>query len=168
MTNNDKHNVEDALLERKRDLPKINYKSDILVEGTGNIMVNIAKCCLPVKGDDIIGYITKGQGISIHKADCPNVPENSERIIDVAWNMDSTNYYYANIYVTIKDNKDMLAEIITEIGKKGSLVRSCKTIEKGTNLIYELNIRITDKEELEKISNAILKLNNVIEVSKTL
>ena len=168
LTNNDKHNVEDALLERKRDLPKINYKSDILVEGTGNIMVNIAKCCLPVKGDDIIGYITKGQGISIHKADCPNVPDNSERIIDVAWNMDSTNYYYANIYVTIKDNKDMLAEIITEIGKKGSLVRSCKTIEKGTNLIYELNIRITDKEELEKISNAILKLNNVIEVSKTL
>ena len=61
LSNTDKHQVEDPLIERKRELPKINYKSDILVEGTGNIMVNIAKCCMPVNGDELIGYITKGQ-----------------------------------------------------------------------------------------------------------
>ena len=168
LSSDDKHNVEDALLERKREMPKINYKSDILVEGTPNIMVNIAKCCMPVKGDEIIGYITKGQGISVHKKNCPNVPLSSERVIDVAWNMESTNYYYTNIYVTIKDTKDILAEVITEIGKKDSLVRSCRTIEKEDRLIYELNIRIKDKEELEKIENAILKISNVIEVSNSL
>lgn len=168
LTSNDKKMLEDPLLERKRDLPKINYKSDILVEGTGNIMVNIAKCCMPVKGDEIIGYITKGQGISVHKKNCPNVAQNSERIIDVAWNMASSNYYYTNIYVTIKDGKDILAEVITEVGKKDSQVRSCKTIDKGNNLVYELNIRIKDKDELEKISNALLKLSNVIEVSSSL
>ena len=168
LINNDKHNVEDALLERKRDLPKINYKGDILVEGQSNIMVNIAKCCMPVKGDEIIGYITKGQGISVHKKECPNVPQDSERAIDVAWNMDSNNYYYTNIYVTIKDNKDILAEVITEVGKKNSLVRSCKTIQKNDNLVYELNIRIADKDELEKICNGILKLSDVLEVNKSL
>ena len=168
LINNDKHNVEDALLERKRDLPKINYKGDILVEGQSNIMVNIAKCCMPVKGDEIIGYITKGQGISVHKKECPNVPQDSERTIDVAWNMDSNNYYYTNIYVTIKDNKDILAEVITEVGKKNSLVRSCKTIQKNDNLVYELNIRIADKDELEKICNGILKLSDVLEVNKSL
>ena len=168
LSSDDKHNVEDALLERKREMPKINYKSDILVEGTPNIMVNIAKCCMPVKGDEIIGYITKGQGISVHKKNCPNVPLSSERVIDVAWNMESTNYYYTNIYVTIKDTKDILAEVITEIGKKDSLVRSCRTIEKEDRLIYELNIRIKDKEELEKIENAILKISNVIDVSNSL
>ena len=168
LSSDDKHNVEDVLLERKREMPKINYKSDILVEGTPNIMVNIAKCCMPVKGDEIIGYITKGQGISVHKKNCPNVPLSSERVIDVAWNMESTNYYYTNIYVTIKDTKDILAEVITEIGKKDSLVRSCRTIEKEDRLIYELNIRIKDKEELEKIENAILKISNVIEVSNSL
>ena len=168
LSSDDKHNVEDALLERKREMPKINYKSDILVEGTPNIMVNIAKCCMPVKGDEIIGYITKGQGISVHKKNCPNVPLSSERVIDVAWNMESTNYYYTNIYVTIKDTKDILAEVITEIGKKDSLVRSCRTIEKEDRLIYELNIRIKDKEELEKIENAILKISNVTEVSNSL
>ena len=168
LTSNDKKMLEDPLLERKRDLPKINYKSDILVEGTGNIMVNIAKCCMPVKGDEIIGYITKGQGISVHKKNCPNVAQDSERIIDVAWNIASSNYYYTNIYVTIKDGKDILAEVITEVGKKDSQVRSCKTIDKGNNLVYELNIRIKDKDELEKISNALLKLSNVIEVSSSL
>ncbi len=168
LTQNDKHQVDDLLFERKREMPKINYKSDILVEGTGNIMVNIAKCCMPVKGDAIVGYITKGQGISIHKKNCSNVPQDSDRIIEVEWNNNSSNYYYTNIYVTTKDNKDILAEVITEIGKKDSLVRSCKTLEKDANLIYELNIRIKDKDELEKIKNAIFKMNNVVKVSDNL
>ena len=168
LCSNDSKDVDDILIERKRDMPKINYKSDILVEGTPNIMVNIAKCCMPVKGDEIIGFITKGQGISVHKKDCPNVANNSNRLINVSWNMDSVNYYYTNIYVSIKDTKDILAEVITEIGKKDSLVRSCKTLDKDDKLIYELNIRIKDTNELEKIKNAILKLNGVVDVSNVL
>ena len=160
--------VDDILIEKKRVLPKINYKGDILVEGIGNIMVNIAKCCMPVKGDEIIGFITKGQGISVHKKDCPNVANNSNRLINVSWNMDSVNYYYTNIYVSIKDTNDILAEVITEIGKKDSLVRSCKTLDKDDKLIYELNIRIKDIDELDKIKNAIMKLSNVIEVKNSL
>ena len=168
LSNNDKHQVEDALLERKRDLPKINYKSDILVEGISNIMVNIAKCCMPVKGDEIVGYVTKGQGISVHKKGCNNIPDDSERTIEVSWNDASDNYYYTNIYIYIKNNNNTLAEIITEIGKKDSLVRACREINKDNNLIYELNIRIKNKDELEKIMNALLKINNVVEVSKYL
>ena len=168
LSNNDKHQVEDALLERKRDLPKINYKSDILVEGISNIMVNIAKCCMPVKGDEIVGYVTKGQGISVHKKGCNNIPDDSERTIEVSWNDASDNYYYTNIYVYVKNNNNTLAEIITEIGKKDSLVRACREINKDNSLIYELNIRIKNKDELEKIMNALLKINNVVEVSKYL
>ena len=168
LSNNDKHQVEDALLERKRDLPKINYKSDILVEGISNIMVNIAKCCMPVKGDEIVGYVTKGQGISVHKKGCNNIPTDSERTIEVSWNDASDNYYYTNIYVYVKNNNNTLAEIITEIGKKDSLVRACREINKDNSLIYELNIRIKNKDELEKIMNTLLKINNVVEVSKYL
>ena len=168
LSNNDKHQVEDPLLERKRDLPKINYKSDILVEGISNIMVNIAKCCMPVKGDEIVGYVTKGQGISVHKKGCNNIPTDSERTIEVSWNDASDNYYYTNIYVYVKNNNNTLAEIITEIGKKDSLVRACREINKDNSLIYELNIRIKNKDELEKIMNALLKINNVVEVSKYL
>ena len=168
LSNTDKHQVEDPLIERKRELPKINYKSDILVEGTGNIMVNIAKCCMPVKGDEIIGYITKGQGISVHKKGCQNVPKNSSRLINVTWNNKSSNYYYTNIYVKIKNSKNILAELITEIGKRDSMVRSCNTLEKDGNLTYELNIRIKNLEELEKIMNSLNKLSDVFSVSNSL
>ncbi len=168
LCNNDIKQVDDILIEKKREMPKINYKSDILVEGTPNIMVNIAKCCMPVKGDDIVGFITKGQGISIHKKNCKNVDIDSDRLIEVSWNMESTNNYYTNIYVIIKDNKDILAEVITEIGKRNSLVRACKTIEKDDKLIYELNIRIKDKVELEHIKKEVRKLSNVIDVTDNL
>lgn len=159
----DKHLVEDAFFERK-DIPKINHKSDILVEGIGNIMVNIAKCCMPIKGDEIKGYITKGQGISIHKKDCPNISQNDERTINVSWNQDSDNYYYTNIYVKTKNNTDLLASIITEIGKKGSSVRTCNTKEQESTITYELNIRVKDKEDLENVMKSVKKLSNVIEV----
>lgn len=168
LCSNDSKDVDDILIERKREIPKINYKSDILVEGIPNIMVNIAKCCMPVKGDDIVGFITKGQGITIHKKNCSNVATDSDRLIEVSWNMESSNYYYTNIYVIINDTKDILAEVITEIGKKDSLVRSCKTIEKDDKLIYELNIRIKDKDELEHIKNSIRKLASVKDVTDSL
>lgn len=168
LCSNDSKDVDDILIERKREIPKINYKSDILVEGIPNIMVNIAKCCMPVKGDDIVGFITKGQGITIHKKNCSNVATDSDRLIEVSWNMESSNYYYTNIYVIINNTKDILAEVITEIGKKDSLVRSCKTIEKDDKLIYELNIRIKDKDELEHIKNSIRKLASVKDVTDSL
>lgn len=168
LTTTEKQEVKDVLFERKNDLPKINYKSDILVEGTGNIMVNIAKCCMPIKGDEIVGYITKGQGISVHKKGCANIPEDEERIIDVSWNMDSSNYYYTNIYVILNLNSNMLANIITEVGKRDSLVKSCNTKELDNKLVYELNIRVKDKIELEKIKDSIRKLQDVIDVVSTL
>ena len=117
LTKEDRHEVDDALFERKLSIPKINYKSDILVEGNSNIMVNIAKCCMPIKGDEIVGFITKGQGISVHKKGCANVPNNSERVVDVSWNMDASNYYFTNIYVYVASGFDLLVNIITEVGK---------------------------------------------------
>ena len=166
LINTEKIVAPDPLLERKAKPVKINYKSDVFVDGADNILVNMAKCCMPVKGDEIIGYITKGQGITIHKKNCPNVANMNERIINVSWNEDSMNYYYTNIYVTVNENKNIMAEIITEIGKKDSLVRSCNTIEKDDKLIYELNIRIKDTTMLESIINALMIMPNVIDVDK--
>lgn len=168
LTTTDKEQVKDVLFERKTEVPKINYKSDILVEGIGNIMVNIAKCCMPIKGDEIVGYITKGNGISIHKKGCTNIDPNNERMVEVSWNQASSNYYYTNIYVSLKPNTNMLANIITEVGKKDSLVKSCNTKEYDDELVYELNIRVKDKDELEKIKEAIRKLPEVIDVASSL
>ena len=166
LTKEDRHEVDDALFERKLSIPKINYKSDILVEGNSNIMVNIAKCCMPIKGDEIVGFITKGQGISVHKKSCANVPNNSERVVDVSWNMDASNYYFTNIYVYVASGFDLLVNIITEVGKLGCIVKSCNTKEFDNKTMYELNIRIKDKEELDNVMKSIRKIHNVIDVKE--
>ena len=163
LTKEDKHEVDDALFERKVNTPKINYKSDILVEGVPDIMVNIAKCCMPIKGDEIVGYITKGQGISVHKKGCSNVP-NNDRVVSVSWNMDASNYYFTNIYVSVAVGFDLLVNIITEVGKMGCIVRSCNTKEFDNKTVYELNVRIKDKEELDNVMKNIRKIHNVIDV----
>lgn len=163
LTKEDKHEVDDALFERKVNTPKINYKSDILVEGIPDIMVNIAKCCMPIKGDEIVGYITKGQGISVHKKGCSNVP-NNDRVVSVSWNMDASNYYFTNIYVSVAAGFDLLVNIITEVGKMGCIVRSCNTKEFDNKTVYELNVRIKDKGELDNVMKNIRKIHNVIDV----
>ena len=163
LTKEDKHEVDDALFERKVNTPKINYKSDILVEGVPDIMVNIAKCCMPIKGDEIVGYITKGQGISVHKKGCSNVP-NNDRVVSVSWNMDASNYYFTNIYVYVAAGFDLLVNIITEVGKLGCIVRSCNTKEFDNKTMYEINIRIKDKVELDNVMKNIRKIHNVIDV----
>ena len=166
LTKADRHEVDDALFERKLSIPKINYKSDILVEGNSDIMVNIAKCCMPIKGDEIVGFITKGQGISVHKRGCSNVPDNSERVVDVSWNMDASNYYFTNIYVYVAAGFDLLVNIITEVGKLGCIVRSCNTKEFDNKTMYEINIRIKDKVELDNVMKNIRKIHNVIDVKE--
>lgn len=166
LTKADKHEVDDALFERKLSIPKINYKSDIFVEGNSDIMVNIAKCCMPIKGDEIVGFITKGQGISVHKKGCSNVPDNSERVVDVSWNMDASNYYFTNIYVYVTAGFDLLVNIITEVGKLGCIVRSCNTKEFDNKTMYEINIRIKDKAELDNVMKNIRKIHNVIDVKE--
>ena len=166
LTKEDRHEVDDALFERKLSIPKINYKSDILVEGNSDIMVNIAKCCMPIKGDEIVGYITKGQGISVHKKGCSNIPSDNDRLVDVTWNMDASNYYFTNIYVYVAAGFNLLVNIITEVGKMGSIVRSCNTKEFDNKTVYEINLRIKDKEELENIMKNIRKIHNVIEVKE--
>ena len=163
LTKTDKHQVNDAIFVRKNNTPKINYKSAILVDGADNIMVNLAKCCMPIKGDEIIGYITKGQGITVHKKSCHNVLGN-DRIIDVCWNDTSTTVFYTNIYVVLKEKKDILVNIITEIGKKGSQVKSCALKELNDTYVYEININIKDKEELNTIKNALRKMPYVLDV----
>ena len=166
LTKADRHEVDDALFERKLSIPKINYKSDILVEGNSDIMVNIAKCCMPIKGDEIVGFITKGQGISVHKKGCANVPSDSERVVDVSWNMNASNYYFTNIYVFVATGFDLLVNIITEVGKMGCIVRSCNTKEFDNKTIYEMNIRIKDKNELDNVMRNIRKIHNVIDVKE--
>ena len=122
----DKKNVQDVLLDKvlnKNYEIKNNYKKDIIVDGCDDILVNIAECCKPVKGDEIIGYITKGNGVSVHKKTCVNKKNIETRLINVSWNMDSDNSYVSKLKIYTNESKNNLIDIVTKASLKNVIVK---------------------------------------------
>ena len=158
LTNNDKHDINDALLYKKSKPVSItNYKNDIIVDGINNVVVNIAKCCNPIKGDDIVGYITLNDGITVHKKTCNNIKDITDRIVNVSWNNDSNNTFNKEINI-ISNNPNFLVEFVTITTKLGIYVESIKTTDYTDNKKYTMIIRIKDRLEYDKLINNVSKL----------
>ncbi|MDO4341738.1 MAG: RelA/SpoT family protein [bacterium] len=165
----DKKQIEDIMLERvnrKVIDKKANYKDDIIVAGEGNILVSLANCCHPVPGDEIIGFVTKGEGVSVHKKTCPNISDKTERLIDVAWNNKEESLF--NVSLTIKTNsmQNHILEIVTAASVKNVSINSIKEYENKEMLDYQVSVRVSNKDKLEQFIDEILKLNFVMEVTK--
>lgn len=168
LTSEAKANVEDALIEKVNKESKVegNYKNDIIVAGIGDILVNLAKCCKPVKGDEIIGFITKGQGITVHKKNCPNIIDKQERTIEVKWNDKSESTYLTDLFIETDNNKNYLSDIIATFTKRNVHIDSFKAKEFTNRYIYEVTIKVKNKEEVEKIILDLEMLSFVGEVSR--
>ena len=168
LTKEDNEEVEDVLIGKftNSTSKQENYKSDILVAGTDDILVNLAKCCKPVKGDEIIGFITKGQGISVHRHDCVNVKGKTERIIDVKWNDNNDHTYPTDIYIEVQSGKNYLVDILSKATMQNIYIESFKTTENNNTILFELTIKIKNKAELDKFINNLEMLDFVIKVSK--
>jgi len=142
----------------------------VKVLGTDNILVRFSKCCSPVPGDEIIGYITKGRGVSIHRKDCPNVLEGrfkSERMIEVSWDNNKDKTYEADIQITAYDRYGLLSEITSILSELKIGLRAVNARTTKDNLaLVNLTIEITSKETLEKIMNRFKNLKGIIDVSR--
>jgi len=168
LTRDEKKNVTDVLIERimNQEIKKVSYKNDVIVQGIGDIRVNLAKCCQPVKGDPIIGYITKGEGVSVHRSDCINVTNKKERLIEVAWNETLDNYYFANISVSTLNDKNYLLDIITKATSKNVYVESVKTISDDKINRYDLTVKMKNVEELDLFLQSLYSLAFVLEARR--
>ena len=144
----DKHDISDIILEKisfNNGIDKKNYKKDIIVAGYDDILVNIANCCKPVYGDDIVGYITKGHGLSVHKASCPNV-KNLDRMIECSWNENrNTEDYITRIRIETESDENNILDIVTKCSQRGV---SLENINTSNNYDYELLIKVSDAEKL--------------------
>lgn len=169
LTQDEKVNVQDALIEKMTSnnyqKNKENYKSDIIVSGKDDILVTLAKCCHPVKGDKILGYITKGEGVTVHKADCSNITDKNERIVDVSWNENSNNSYYSKLKVYTLDNKNYLLDILTLASMKNIVIDSAKNVPSSNGQKYELVIKVSNTEELDKLILELEKQRYIIKVA---
>lgn len=169
LTTDIKANVEDALIEKVANHSKQegNYKNDIIVAGIGDILVNIAKCCKPVKGDEIIGFITKGQGITVHKKNCPNMTDKTERMIEVKWNYQNESTYLTDLFIETDNNKSYLSDIIATFTKRNLHIDSFKTKEYANNYVYEVTLKVKNKEEVERIVLDLEMLSFVSKVNRS-
>jgi len=144
----------------------INVKNDIIVEGIDEIKVNIAACCRPIPGDNIVGYISKGNGINVHRSICPNISELEKRLIDVKWNDEINKKYSTNILVHSLDNKNILLDIISKTSNNDILVQSINSINTSDNYMFDINILVSDKDKLNKFINDIESIPNIIDVER--
>ena len=162
----DKKDVSDILIkkiDKNSNKHNIEHSCDIIVSGASNIKVSLAKCCNPIKGDDIIGYITKGQGISVHLKDCPNIKNETNRLIEVSWDKDNTNDYLANIKIIVDSTNSKLLDIIAICSTRNIVVDSIKTKKDDIDTIYNLSLKIKDIKELDTL---IVALENLAYVKK--
>ena len=157
LTNNDKHDINDALLYKKsKPVVPTNYKNDIIVDGLSDVVVNIAKCCNPIKGDDIVGYITLNDGITVHKSDCSNIKDITDRIISVSWNNDSNNTFNKEINIVTKNPK-FLIDFVTETTRLGIYVLSINNKENLDDTSYKIIVKVKDRNEFDKLINNLSK-----------
>ena len=164
----DKKDVMDIYLSKvtnRSNLTNKAVKGDIIVAGTDDILVTIASCCKPVKGDPIVGYITKGEGIAVHKKDCQNI-KTSNRLIDVEWNMDSESSYLTDLTIRVIKGKNQLLDIITKASQKDVYIESVKTYEDVDSTTFAVTIKTTNSTQLDNFISDLKSLPFLIDVGR--
>lgn len=142
-----------------------NTKDAILVEGLDDIKTTISGCCKPIPGDSIIGYITKGSGITIHRSSCYNVVNLDERLINVHWNPECHKSYPTDILI-YTETRDKLVDIITKASSNNITIDRIETINKGENKIYQMTVITPNTETLDKFITALNNMKNIKKVER--
>lgn len=149
-----------------------NKKPGIEIKGERDILVRFAKCCNPVPGDDVVGFITKGRGVSIHRTDCKNFENISqvepERVVEASWTGERTTDFLADIQIEASDRNGLLAEITNIITSAKTFVRSINArTNKNHMALISLTLQVTDVEQLEKLMRDFRKVTGVMDVYRS-
>ena len=165
-----------APVEIKVTKPKRSSGEGVIVEGIDNCLVKLSKCCSPIPGDDIIGFITRGHGVSVHKRDCPNVPSDifsspePERWINIFWeNTDDKEGFNATLVITCMDRLSMLADVSVALANMHVMIHNVntRTTKDGSkNLIY-MTIAVNHAEHLKSIIAKLMKINGVLAIERS-
>ncbi len=163
-------NVEEKIVELQSTPRAKSSKTGIIVKGIDNCLVRLSKCCNPVPGDEIIGYITRGRGVTVHRKDCKNVKdllEDEGRIIDVYWDEKKESAYNVDITVFANDREGLLADVIKIIGNTDTrLIAVSAKASKEKIATVELTLEVKNKEDLTKAQRELGKIDSVYDVKR--
>ena len=164
----DEQNVQDILFSKLTSRNKLSedYKNDIIVAGTDNIKVVIANCCKPILGDDIIGYISRGEGVIIHNLNCPNIKKDSDRLIEAIWNENTDKLYVTNLYIEVNIGKNHLIDIMNRANTKNVFIENVEIHNNDVSITYELSTKIKSKKDLNIFITELESCPYVIKVSR--
>jgi GTP pyrophosphokinase len=141
----------------------------ISITGIEDIMVRFARCCNPIPGDEILGYISRGRGVTIHTANCSTAEElDLERIIDVQWNIKGKQTYPVNMRVVCRDKKGLLAEVSTVISSMDINISHAEVDTRPAEMqaILSFKLDVNDLQQFNRVQIAIKKLKSVISVER--
>ena len=173
----DKRTVLDKVTEaaeRREQLAKKTSKPvhGVLVEGLDNCLIKFSRCCTPVPGDDIIGYITRGQGVSIHRVDCENArrraerPDEEGRWINVSWADEIRETYMTTLTVISRERGGLVMDIATIMNALNTKVRSINARDTGDKSIVVITLESKGLDELKTVINRLQGISGVVEVNR--
>ncbi|WP_342511157.1 bifunctional (p)ppGpp synthetase/guanosine-3',5'-bis(diphosphate) 3'-pyrophosphohydrolase [Sporosarcina sp. FSL K6-1522] len=165
--------IDKIVSDMKVAQPEKVTESGVIVKGIENLLIRLSKCCNPIPGDDIVGFITKGRGVSVHRTDCPNIvtsEEDKDRIIDVEWALGSpTNKkeFQVDIEITGYDRLGLLNEVMMVVAEtKTPMVAVSGKADREKIAHMNLTIKITDIDHLHKIVDRIKQIRDIYSVQR--
>lgn len=159
----------EELMLKKTSEQKVKYSyNDLYVEGIENMKINVARCCNPVPGDKIIGYVTKGNGVTVHRIICPNIDDEEERTIDVKWGSEIKSKYESLLVLHANDNKNLLMDIITKAQNRDISITYVNNIFSNELYYIEIKVLVKDLENLDLFMNDINSLPEIIDVERVI
>ena len=165
--------AEAAKRDSEQERQAENYAANnggVIVKGLDNCLVRLSRCCNPVPGDSIVGYVTRGRGVSVHRTDCPNIVSLSEgdnRMIDVRWADKSRSSYVVQIGVKAVDSQSLFMDIVKTVADCNLSMQAINARKTRDNYeLVDLTVEITSREELEKLVKRIRRIENVVDVSR--
>ena len=163
--------LQEVLSELKPRQSKSKNSHGILVKGEDGIMVKLARCCNPIPGDPVVGYITRGAGISVHRADCPNVlsnkPEEQARLIEVGWDVKVNDVFKANLLITSMDRPGLMSEVLNIVSETKLNIYALNVhTDKSKTCVTNLGLDISAVDQLNYVINKIRRLKGIYTVER--
>ena len=165
-----KQNLEELPTQEQHQQHRPKSTQGIIMEGLEGIQVRFGHCCNPVPGDDIVGYITRGRGVTIHKADCVNAQSGEEeRRVHVSWAEESSGQFEASIQVIAYDHVSLLGELAMYIGELNVPIRavSAKVDDKKGISVIGMTLSVSSREQVDRVIRQLQKRQDIIEVYRS-
>ncbi len=149
--------------------PSMPATTGVKVKGVGDLLVRFAQCCSPIPGDEIAGYVTRGKGVTVHRANCPSVlsERDIERLIDVEWEIEGQQTYPITVRITALDRPGLLNEITNVVAEhKVNIVAASIATHPDGNAIITATLKVTSLQQLSRVLSRIERLRDVTSVTR--